>query len=61
MWIGNVINKKTVILFRKKLKLCYYYMGVLPAYQSVHHVHAVPGDIRRGGGQSPWNWSYKWS
>ena len=31
-------------------------MGILPAYVSMYHMHAVPTEVRREC-WSPWNWS----
>lgn len=32
-------------------------MSILPTYVYVHHVRAVPVEVRRGR-WVPWNWSY---
>lgn len=34
-------------------------LNVLPARMLMHHLHAVPSEVRKGR-QSPWNWTYKW-
>lgn len=33
-------------------------MSILPAIITVHHVHAVHTEARRG--YQIWNWSYRW-
>lgn len=44
------------ILSFKKNFMC---PGVLFAYMSVHHMHTVPSETRKGY-QIPRNWSYRW-
>ena len=39
----------------------YFYfmsMGILLKYMSVHHMHAVPTEVRKKH-YIPWNWSYR--
>ena len=41
-----------------RFKIVFLYMECLPVCMSVHHMHAVPMEARRGH-QIPWNWSYR--
>lgn len=42
-----------------QMKCFYMCSGVLPACMSMHHMHAVPIEARRGH-RIAWNWSCRW-